>query len=1082
MHKRHDGADAAPRPVSPVPPGVVESPRPRKRRWGRRIAVALGLAVLLLAAVVAATPYFASSAWGRSTLLNVVNARLRGHLSFDTLAVSWGGPSELRGLRVVDPQQRDVLQVKAISHTDGLLGLIRGGLSFGKIVIDSPAIHLYYDDSAASPSLVDALTTKSASAPRSEPISIPDVRGSLAIRNGTIRAERAGSPPFDAAEIDVTLSLHTPEDIAIELAARLSGGTAVRGSATIRDLVRSGRFAPHRVAGTINLASDGAVDLGSLTRVFSPAHAVDGRAVILLTANTDAGNVQAEFGLDVAGLQSVQTEEGRLAPINLRIDGRAERVDDRLTVAAKLAGEAGTADAALAYRLTDNLPALTTDDVLAAIFHGKPLNLPSFSLDVNGAIDIARLGKAVPGLLRVQPGREIIGGRLDVAGLHVSGGARPAAKIDVSLHDVTAIHDGNTVTVQPVTIHIDAGIDDGVGLRLARTEAKAAFLEASASGVASDLRASVRGSLTQLNRELGQVFDFGDLTVGGDFTADARFACAGAGEPILSSGTLVFHGLTARGTSLLDGPATLEWNNAQVRPDEATVRIDATRFTSSAARIDATAVKLASTPALDISADVQISAELAGLFAAVAAVADQGRAPAIGGRLSFASRVETSGGAVSVRGHGGVDDLVAGDGPDALREKRVTLDVDARLDPPSDTLTLSRVAVASSPMNLELSGSVGALKSTKNLALKGRYDASWAHVTKLLHEIAPATADLFVIAGRSSSSFEITGPIYTAAARPTFRGVSTALDVGWESADVLGAVLKSATVRPTLRDGVLTIPTRAVPTTAGTVHIGGAIDFTGSAAVYRWPGTTRVFENVAITPRLAQSLLSRLNPIFYRLVQVDGIVQASVTDIVLPLGAEAASLGAGRGRLDLGDVHVQPGGFFGVLLEVLGYPTDQRVLVKFGQADFAIRGNRIVYDNFTMVFPPDVDLRFFGSVGFDDTLDLWVSVPVREALLQRLGVTGPALAYSRKLTGLRVDLPIAGTRTNPRLDFSKVDVARLVQDILLRGGADQGAEEGLRGLLRGLQGDKKEQEKEPEPPKTRERPRLRDRLKDRNKP
>ncbi len=80
-----------------------------------------------------------------------------------------------------------------------------------------------------------------------------------------------------------------------------------------------------------------------------------------------------------------------------------------------------------------------------------------------------------------------------------------------------------------------------------------------------------------------------------------------------------------------------------------------------------------------------------------------------------------------------------------------------------------------------------------------------------------------------------------------------------------------------------------------------------------------------------------------------------------------------------------------------------------------------------MTFPDGFDLRFRGSVGFDDRLELWVSLPVRPALLEKLGVKGPLQDYAKVLVGSRVEIPLAGTRLQPRLDLSKVDVKPLIE-------------------------------------------------------
>ena len=56
-------------------------------------------------------------------------------------------------------------------------------------------------------------------------------------------------------------------------------------------------------------------------------------------------------------------------------------------------------------------------------------------------------------------------------------------------------------------------------------------------------------------------------------------------------------------------------------------------------------------------------------------------------------------------------------------------------------------------------------------------------------------------------------------------------------------------------------------------------------------------------------------------------------------------------------------------------------------------------------------------------------MPVRTALLRRVGIPGPIADYVRVLEGAAVDIPIVGTRLKPRLDLSKVkaDLDPLIQ-------------------------------------------------------
>jgi len=104
-------------------------------------------------------------------------------------------------------------------------------------------------------------------------------------------------------------------------------------------------------------------------------------------------------------------------------------------------------------------------------------------------------------------------------------------------------------------------------------------------------------------------------------------------------------------------------------------------------------------------------------------------------------------------------------------------------------------------------------------------------------------------------------------------------------------------------------------------------------------------------------------------------------------------------------------------------------------------------------------LKFYGSVGFDDTVDLVVSVPVGETVLERVGVRTGTAEYARLLAGLRVDVPVVGTRQNPRLDFSQVNVKSLLDQALHKQGEDLLTGGGLIDLIGGLSGKKGREEK-----------------------
>jgi hypothetical protein len=75
-----------------------------------------------------------------------------------------------------------------------------------------------------------------------------------------------------------------------------------------------------------------------------------------------------------------------------------------------------------------------------------------------------------------------------------------------------------------------------------------------------------------------------------------------------------------------------------------------------------------------------------------------------------------------------------------------------------------------------------------------------------------------------------------------------------------------------------------------------------------------------------------------------------------------------------------------------------------------------------MIFGEDLELRFRGSVGFDDTVEMWVELPLRARSLLAEG--WPLSGYFDVLekADARVEIPIVGRRLAPRL---ALDRARL---------------------------------------------------------
>jgi hypothetical protein len=261
-----------------------------------------------------------------------------------------------------------------------------------------------------------------------------------------------------------------------------------------------------------------------------------------------------------------------------------------------------------------------------------------------------------------------------------------------------------------------------------------------------------------------------------------------------------------------------------------------------------------------------------------------------------------------------------------------------------------------------------------------------------------------------------------------------------------------AKLSPALRDGQLLIPDARIPAEGGgEVNLGALVDFRGPDPTLRIERRLVVLDKVPITPLLSNLVLSRVNPIFLFMSRVEGTATMNVQNLNLPFGDSIETAGRGHGQLDLRTLQVQPMGILTDLLSLGGIIPQGLYSVRSDVVEFEVRDGRIHYDNFTLIFPPAVDLKFYGSVGFDDTLDLVVSIPLTPDVLTNLGLGHVMPGTPELLEGLRVDIPMSGTRENPKLDLARVDKTKILERLLRT--PEKAIDSVLKGLLGG--GEKK---------------------------
>ena len=180
-------------------------------------------------------------------------------------------------------------------------------------------------------------------------------------------------------ELDGQVDLKTLNEVGARFALTLADGTKLAGEAAVRRLLTQGKLDPRNASGDLRLSSDRNVQIGPLAALAGQP-GLQGGLNVDVDAKLDSGTLDGRFTIAVAGLQSEQRAAANATPINAELKGQVRWADNQLAANLNLAGEAGQAQAELAYRGSDQPSNFTVDELVTAVLSGKPVAVPDFTM------------------------------------------------------------------------------------------------------------------------------------------------------------------------------------------------------------------------------------------------------------------------------------------------------------------------------------------------------------------------------------------------------------------------------------------------------------------------------------------------------------------------------------------------------------------------------------------------------------------------------------------------------------------------------------------------------------------------------
>jgi len=1169
--RKNDGNDGA---------GQTRQAGRKARRWLRWLLIAFAALVVLIAAL----PYMLSTDLAKGRLLPLVNDRIHGHVAIDDISLGWFSPVVVRGVRVTDPEGREVLTVRSASAGRSLLRLATGWESFGLVEVDEPRAVLYLDASGGS-SLQRAFQSRMPSAAtRREGGPLPKLAGRIVVRDASVRLVRPDGRSYDVPDIDTEWQLATLANVNGRLEVRLVPTGRLLVKADLTSLAGPRQLQPGKASGTFTVQTPEAIDLTAIGRFAAPDADAAGAVSLDLDGSLMEGGVTARLRAGAAGLAAGGKARRAVRPVDIQLVGDIGHAGSETTGRLELAGygaeggKRGDRFARLAgsFRHVTS-PAelkLSAAKVLAAVLKGEPLSLPDFALDANGTVDIPRLAAAVPAMLRIRPDVTVESGRVVVEEVAVRGGDKQAASGGLALRDLLARRGSREIRWQPVEANFEAAMEPGKGLRIRQLAVRSDFARLDANGLVGDLKAGYRADLAKLTDQLGEVIDLGGMKLAGDsrgelratlegerllqisgnsstrsltfsqggrkldlaetrlgwlgsvdfgdansvrveatrvdlsadnlltVRADARYNVttgamdanvssiradlaaaagkarglgvssflnlsgtlggrmtavrSGGGAPLRSEGRIEATGLRADGNSIGNGTAALTWDGVEVNAATGGVTVKTAKLQSDFATFVASGVNVALSGKPALAGEASLDADLAKVMALANAF---GSAPAAGGKadraapplelagkLHWAGRARSEGKALILDGMATVSDLLAKRGNDKFTDPKLALQQLVRIDTDANSMTFDTLKLTSTLMSANLRGSLKDYAGRQELHLEGSYEGDWAYITAAMHTFAPGTGDL-ALAGKWKGPITVTGPLKAPKVRPEYRGVNADSAVTWDSGDYAGLKLGKADIPVRMDNGKVVVPDTSVAVSGGTANLAATVDLEPNVPMLDIPGRRMLLDKVEVNQEVGEKLLSRVNPIFADAMSLSGKVSLKTEDIHLPLDADQIlRSGSGSGRLEFIDFRMRPKGETGNLLALGGIGSGGEVAMQISGLDFRIAKGALHYENFTISFGKAFDLQFKGSVSFDNTTSLMVSVPLNASILGKLGVKKDLLPYARALEGVRIWVPLLGTRTAPQLGWGKVDTQGVVKKLMeasVKGAAGQFLE-GLR--------------------------------------
>ena len=530
----------------------------------------------------------------------------------------------------------------------------------------------------------------------------------------------------------------------------------------------------------------------------------------------------------------------------------------------------------------------------------------------------------------------------------------------------------------------------------------------------ASLECDVAAAVSQMPRTFG--LKEGLNLTSGRLTAEVETSTENGQKRISGTGRLVGLDGTIEGKRIaLSEPVTAV---VQLTSDKAGIKYDRLDFASSFAQVNCTG----SSKLLNYKADI----DLEKLQTQLGRLINTGSLT-LAGIVAGEGTLSADGDKINADGSAHIKNLrVVSPQQPPFEQPDVSVAFDCQLNPADETINVRRFELDSAQIKMrkgEFKMDTEGQTTKFEASVSCEYD--WSALTTVAAPFLPAGLQLY---GRRQDDFSFAGAYPAGQPDKLLAGLNTSGRLGFDRAEYMGLDFGPTDVDIQIQNGLLTIAPFSTKVNNGLFNFAGRADFKSKPPLLETPGPIHIAEAIQINDRTGRKLLTYLNPIFAKALNVSGVADFNCERLAIPLAANAADKLQVIGTISVSNLRLQASDLLGQILSVAGTGSaNQNITIH--PTRFVLQDGILRYDNMQM----DVGnnpVNFKGVIGLDKSLDMTVTLPYT--------LKGTTARVDKETVGQRISLPLKGTIDKPELD-----IGRLLEDQL-----KQKAIEALEKLLK----------------------------------